>query len=180
MQNLKTPYFEVTEVIELTGLETEVWDFPIGVPRKDGLSLQVVARNGHSWTGHFAFGEGGASGIWLMPNEKQFCAVSKGNAFIVKAFEPAETNLLQVHCIQSVDYNPSHEVIVLASWDRVCAFDSCGMRWHPEPILGDDLEVLNISDSYMICSGFKHGERLKLTVDLVSGAILKSESCGRV
>src|SRR5262245_48699517 len=93
---------------------------------RDGLWLAIRPDDGDPWTGTFAFGRSGASGVFTMPSPHHLCVVASGAGYIVDARAPTCWEEVHADPITDVRPVPACGILVFADFVGLIAYGADG------------------------------------------------------
>ena len=172
MIDLKTSNFHIEQISDLSEFTGEIYRFPEEQHPQNSVMLRITPMDKPSWTGLFDVGIFGLSGIWEMPNPQQFCIIQNGNGYIVDACSPSNTQQIPIKCIDFASHIIAAKLFLTASYYSACAYDEAGIRWHPEFVVSDDLKIVDVNDTEIVCNGSIDGRSVELILDLKTGKVL--------
>lgn len=135
--------------------DADVYYFP-GAYResgKDGVVVEVFNAKGQKWVGVFAFGmvsPKGVTGIYQLPDDRRFCVVSKGAAYIVNASDPNDWEEVTMLPILDVRCSESHKLLILSNYTELCAYGCQGMQWTTKRLSWHDLRIKDVNESEVV------------------------------
>jgi hypothetical protein len=170
-------------VIQLTELPGNGQHPPIYFPGvttaggKDGVLLRFARSNGKQWSGCFAFGNYGLSGVFAVPDPDRVCVVSKGTGYWVYVDEPEKSSQMRVFPIRDVRVVPDARTLLIADFISLSAFGSDGQLWK-QCVCWDDLKILDIREGIVRGLGYDRQKRqqgiAEFAVELATGRVLVS------
>ena len=162
-------------------------DLPVGMPTyyfpdtsteggSDGPIVKVTPPGGTSWVGIFAFGQlvkNGLSGLYPMPDQKQFCVVANGRGYIVDAGDHSRWEELMAQPITDVREILDKGMIIFANLTEITAYDSTGKKWTTKRLALEGFKIVDISSERIVGKYYdirSEADNL-FEVDLASGEV---------
>lgn len=137
---------------------------------RDGVLVRCQSPGHASWTGCFAFGDGGVRGLFTHPDERCLCVVSDGAGYIVRVDDPTSWTFIEGDSVMHVLPVPTRNLLVVADNGSVVAYGRTGVAWRTQ-LPADGLEFAALTDDQIsfwaenpLCT-----ETFLLTLDLQTG-----------
>lgn len=142
--------YDIDMEVELASSEgTTQCYYPSGQHTRtgDGLLVKVIPYAGSSWIGIFAPGYPNAlTGIYSSPHEQKVCVVSSGQAYIVRVDDPHAWEEVRAFPVWDVRAIPDKQILILADFTTLTAYDREGMIWKTDHLSWDGLKITSIGN----------------------------------
>lgn len=135
---------------------------------KEVLTIFIKPRNGEPWTGVFAAGRGGISGIYACPDSEQLCVIARGNAYLINVIVPKKFSVHNWIVNQAYSLIDQSRLIIIHT-DGLCALDEDGISWCTDinrPVV-EKTDDGRIAGTYEDC-----GQVVSMLIDLETGNAL--------
>ena len=143
----------------------------------DGPLLRFTRSDGKQWSGCFAFGDFGLSGVFSAPNPDCACVVSRGSGSWVDVNEPEKSSTMNVFPVRDIRVVLEARILLVANFTVLYAFGSGGRLW-AEEVCADDLTIREIREGVVRGDGYdstnRKQTRAEFAVELATGRVLES------
>lgn len=165
--------FEVNP--ELSGLGEEPFVFSRTDARAGGgLLVRVMPNEGTPWLGRFQWGDEGLTGVYRTPNDSVLCAIARGRAYLVDAFNPRDPAAAACEPVRVVKRALAPKLLLLADYTKIAAYGTTGLAWVSDPVSWDGVEITEIGNELLAGRAWDPalGKRVPFVVDLRTGSQL--------
>jgi hypothetical protein len=116
------------------------------------LLIKVITSTGE-WVGRFIAGHGGVSRVLATPQPDVCCVISSGRAYLVEteASPPRAEVMIQGVGVHDAIASSDPPLLIVSDWIAAAAIGAGGIRWHTERLAIDDLTILSVSPTGIVC-----------------------------
>jgi hypothetical protein len=165
------PVFRFSQQGRIEEDQESVWGTPFVV--------RVEPRGAPAWVGMFGSGGGGGlRGAYQCPTPTDLAVIVDGLPYVVDVRQ-AELSVrtAPVHVVQVVVV-PEPPLLLLVGFTNMVALGSDGIAWSSRRLCVDDLRVIGISPSGIVCSCDNLGGSATITVDPTTGEQTEGTTMG--
>jgi hypothetical protein len=135
----------------LDGREGKRYYFPGATSSggQDGITVRVVPHQAEPWIGTFAFGKivpNGLSGVFTTPNTKRLLVVAKGDGYLITTDNPEQWERVATIPTTDVRSIEKQEIMVLASFTNLVAYNHAGVFWKTKQLSWDNLKIVSVTE----------------------------------
>jgi len=116
------------------------------------LLIKVTTPEGE-WVGRFIGGHVGLSRVLATPTPDVCCVISSGRAYLVEteASPPRAEVMMQWAGVRDAIASSDPPLLVVSDWIAAAAIGAGGLRWQTERLAIDDLTILSVGPSGIVC-----------------------------
>lgn len=114
------------------------------------LLIKMTTRS-DEWVGRFVGGIGGFSRVLATPMPDVCCVVSSGRAYLVETEASPPRAEVLMEMVRSATASSDPPLLVLSDWIAAAAIGAGGLRWQTERLAIDDLTILSVGPSGIMC-----------------------------